>query len=593
MKPIITTILLTFSTFFNMNGATVIYEIEIFHPQAHYATVSMELGGVNDKFVDFKMPVWTPGSYMIREFERNVEQFRALDSKGKKLEWSKVSKNTWRVNNTKGNNTIKIVYDVYAFEYTVRTSFIDFDHAFLHNTSIFMFAENYQNTPGKLVLKSIPSHWPVVSTGLEKENDKTYLFDNYDILADSPIEIGNQEVVSFEVMGVPHYAALVGISDCDKEKLAKDLKKICETTAAIIGEMPCKSYTFIIQNVEKGGGGLEHLNSTTVQMQRWSYGKQELYNNFLGLCAHEYFHLWNVKRLRPEPLGPFNYSEENYTRLLWVAEGITAYYDQKILLRAGYWKKEQYLSALAKEIEGTENKPGNLVQSLELSSFDAWIKAYRPDENSNNTSISYYTKGTVVAALLDIMIIDATGGKKSLDEVMKQMYTTFYTNKNRPFTTEEFEQTVTSIAGKDFKPFFDIAIRGTGSLSYKEIFALAGIEYIAKTDEKTAWMGLNTKQENGKTIVTSIVKESPAWYAGINVNDEIIGIQNIRTDKGIDSEMRHFKPDEKVEVFVSRSGFMRVLPVVLRNNPAITVVLKIAEQSTTEKQEKTLKKWLE
>ncbi|MDX5348417.1 MAG: peptidase M61, partial [Hymenobacteraceae bacterium] len=300
-------------------------------PHTHYFNVEMEMQDIKKKFIDVKMPVWAPGSYLVREFAKNVEDFSATTDNGKKLSWEKINKNTWRIY-TQRAEPVKVQYKVYAYELTVRTSFIDASHAYLNGTSVFMYPEGYKNLSSTLTIKPYEK-WNTISTALPQAgNDKwTFKADSYDELADSPIEIGTHKVYSFTANGVVHEVAMYGEGNYQPEKLMADMKKVVEEAISVFGELPVKRYVFIVHNTHSGGGGLEHLNSTTLQTNRWAYSPGRSYQGFLGLVAHEYFHLWNVKRLRPEPLGPFNYDAENYTQLLWVSEGFTSFYDDLLV----------------------------------------------------------------------------------------------------------------------------------------------------------------------------------------------------------------------------------------------------------------------
>ncbi len=256
-----------------------------------------------------------------------------------------------------------------------------------------------------------------------------FTYPNFDDLVDAPVQLGNFPVFKFDVNGVPHEVAMVGRNNADVEKLRDDMQLMCRTMAKVVNDHPCKRYTFIVQNVENGGGGLEHKNSTVLMMSRWAYTDAARYKGFLGLVAHEYFHLWNVKRIRPAELGPFNYRQENYTDLLWLAEGITSYYDEIALMRAGIVTSKEFLGTMAGYVNAHENRMGARVATISEMSHDAWIKEYRPNENSKNSTYSYYSKGVVVGFLFDAWIAASTKGSKHLDDVMQYLWRTHYKNK--------------------------------------------------------------------------------------------------------------------------------------------------------------------
>ncbi len=556
------------------------YEISIPEPHTHYAVVKVSIDIQKPGEVIFKMPVWTPGSYLVREFEKSVEDFSA-GSESKVLAWKKKDKNSWAVTCKKAGR-ISISYKVYAFEFSVRTSFIDQEQALINPSSVCMLVNGFENSPGSLAI-NMPATYSKISTSLASESEvdaaknKIFYFQSYDELADSPIQIGNQEEITFTVNGVPHTVALVGRNNADKVKLANDLKKVCETMTAVIGEHPCKKYLFIVQNVESGGGGLEHLNSTVVVMNRFAWIDENKYKSFLGLCAHEYFHLWNVKRIRPIELGPFDYNKENYTEQLWVAEGITSYYDEIGLYRAGFVSKNDFLKSLEGYINDLENRTGSKVQTLSESSFDAWIKEYRPNENSKNTTISYYAKGLVTGALLDATICASTAGKKNLDDLMKLLWQRYYLAENRGFTVLEFEKAASEVAGKDLTAFFDVCVRSTTQPDYKGILESLGLSVkITLEDKKLS--GASTQLENGRTMVKFLERNSTFYDAGVNVNDELIAINNVRVNNDVEEILRKLAYPADLNILVNRSG------LILNINTTVKSVsrFKISLNSTTD-----------
>ncbi|MFI5205178.1 MAG: M61 family metallopeptidase, partial [Flavobacteriales bacterium] len=415
MKKIILTGFVLFSGL-SAISQTVEYMLTMPKPHTHYFEVEMKVTGWNKPVAEIKMPVWAPGSYLVREFAKNVDYFSATQN-GTALKFLKTDKNTWTVT-TQGAKEFTVKYNVYSNELSVRTSFIDDSHGFVSGTSVFMYVNGIRENAG--TLKIVPHEsFKNISTSLEKK-EGTYTFPDYDILVDCPIEIGNHEIFYFEAAGVKHEVAMYGEGNYDVEELKSGMARIVEEATKVWGENPNKNYTFIVHNITNSSGGLEHLSSTTLQVNRHSYSGSGL-TRFYSLVAHEYFHLWNVKRLRPKALGPFDYDRENYTSMLWFCEGFTSYYDELLLKRAGYYDESSYLRTLTSNFGSIENQPGALVQSAAESSHDAWIKGYRPNENSVNTTISYYPKGSAIAALLDIEIIAATKGTKKLDDLLKYM----------------------------------------------------------------------------------------------------------------------------------------------------------------------------
>jgi predicted metalloprotease with PDZ domain len=566
------------------------YTVTFPEAQAHYADIEMNISGLKQNTVDLKMPVWTPGSYLIREFAKNVEGFSAM-ANGKEIASLKITKNCWRIQTT-GLSAITVKYRVYCFEISVRTSFVDVSHGFLSTTGIFMYPDKMLHEPSTIHI--IPyKGWTSVSTSLEMVNGDPFTrhAPNFDILFDSPIEVGNQDIFGFDAVGVKYEVCMVGGGNYDKERLKKDMAKIVEQETAVYGENPNKHYVFIVHNYARGGGGLEHLSSTTLGASRDNYATEKGYQNFLSLVAHEHFHLWNVKRLRPIVLGPFDYDNENYTTDLWIAEGFTAYYQNIILRHAGLIAPDNYLNAVTDDINALENQPGAKIQPLSQSSFDAWIKGYRPNENSVNDGISYYTKGAVVAMLLDLEIINDTRGQHSLDDVMKYMYDTYYKLKKRGYTDAEFKQGLEKFAGKNLDDFYKKYINGLTPVDYNKYLGYAGYKIsdeLASSNDPA--LGIAIANNNGKKIVTMVLRGSAGWIDGINVNDELVSIDgNPITD--FTTILNGKKPGDKISLTVNRDGLPLTLPVtLLRNN---RVKYKIDTLSdTTPQQLEVRKRWM-
>lgn len=551
------------------------FEVSFTEPQAHYAEVQMNLSGLKAPFVDLKMPVWTPGSYLIREFSKNVEGFKAFDSNGKEIPFEKINKNTWRINSA-NSDKIKVNYRVYSFEISVRTSFVDESHAFLSPAGMFMYPDGQLKTSSEIKINPYKT-WSKISTGLEMVASKpnTFFAPDFDILFDSPFEVGNQDIFEFVAEGVKHEVAMYGGGNYDKEILKRDISKIVTEQTKTFGINPNKRFVFIVHNFNSGGGGLEHLNSTVLGASRNSYNTEAGLLRFLNLVSHEYFHVWNVKRLRPIALGPFNYEQENYTRNLWISEGFTAYYQDIYTKRAGLQSPDRYLMSLAASISSVENQPGNRVEAVSDASFDAWIKQYRPNENSPNSTISYYSKGSLIALIMDLETIHSSQSKVGLDEVMKAMYDQYYSKLNRGFTDAEFKSTLEKIAGKSFDDVYIDHVNGVKTIDYNKYLGYAGLTLIddaAKGNE--AYLGAGTALKDGKIMVTSVARQSPAWNSGLNVNDEILSIDGIRINNVSDSrisEVERFlsnkKPGDKLLISINRDGLIRQIELSLSRNP--------------------------
>jgi len=562
-------------------AANISYEVSMSEPHTHYFNVKMSVTDYQKDYFDIQMPVWSPGSYLVREFAKSVEELTATFNK-KTLKAEKINKNTWRIYAENANNVV-INYKVYAFELSVRTSFIDASHGYFNGTSMFMFIDELKNTPHNLTI--IPfKDWKKISTSLPKTTEKgfNYQAPDYDILVDCPVEIGNQETFDFTSAGVLHHVAMYGKGNYDIETLKVDMAKITQACTDVFGVNPNKEYTFIIHNLTKGSGGLEHLSSTTLQVNRWTYAGSA-YKGFLSLVAHEYFHLWNVKRVRPEALGPFDYNKENYTSLLWVMEGFTSYYDELLLYRAGVYNEEEIMRKFTGSINNIENQPGNKVQPVAHSSFDAWIKAYRPTENSYNTTISYYSKGSVVANMLDLMIINNTKGKKNLDNVMQYLYNEFYKKQGRGFSKEEMQNTLEEVSGLKLDDFYEKYINGTQTFDYKTTFGYAGlsVETIVNND---VYLGVSTSGNK----ITRVYRGSSAYKGGLNVNDEILAIDGYRVHNDISDYIDGRPVGDEISVLISRDDIIQTLTLPLIENGSTRYFII----NESEKKNSIHQKWL-
>lgn len=569
---------------------TLRYTLAMPAPHTHYFEVTMELGGFPADYTDVKMPVWAPGSYLVRDFARHVEGLQARTAAGQALAVEKINKNTWRVRHPK-QPRFQVSYRVYAFELSVRTSFVDADHGYLNGSSVFLYPADQQALGSTVVVQPAPG-WSQVSTALRPAPGKfTYQAASYDELADSPIEIGTHKVLEFTANNTPHQVAMYGTYTVDEAKLVADLKKVCEEAHRVVGQNPLDHYLFIVHNLERGGGGLEHLYSTTLEVSRTAYGTEAGYQSFLGLAAHEYFHLWNVKRIRPVALGPFNYDQENYTNLLWVSEGMTEYYAKLINARAGFLSREEYLGKLGNQITAVENTPGNRVQSAAEASFDAWIRFYRPNENSANSQISYYDKGDLIATVLNLNIIEATKGEKHLDDVFRLLYDVYYQKAGRGFTDQEFQDAVAQVAGRRYDDFFRRSVYGTQPLDYATALGYAGLALTSAPLTADGTLGAAFSNRTGKLLVIGVVRDGAAWTSGLNVNDEVLQINGAAPGDETVKVLLGSPAGTEVRLQVRRDGLLRDLTLKTLPDPARKFQVTLVP-SPTAAQQLVRTKWL-
>jgi len=375
------------------------YTVSMENPNNHYYHISLTYSGLKENSVELKLPAWTPGYYMIMDYAKYVIEFKATDDSGKDLKWKKTSKNRWKID-TEKTKVIKVSYDVFAFRTSVADSFLDDGRGFISPTGIFMYPAGHKDYPVTVTIFPYEK-FTKISTGLDPVPDRqnTFYASDFDVLYDCPILAGTQEILTFETGGIPYTIAAENLGKIDRSKLTEDLKKIVETATSIIGEVPYRHYTFIMMN--RGMGGLEHTNSMAVFTNRMDFNSPEISDGYLSFIAHEFFHLYNVKTIRPVKLGPFDYDEENYTDMLWLSEGGTVYYEDLILNRAGFYSRDEILKELKSSITNYENIPGHLFQSVAQSSYDSWMLFFNRSENAANTTISYYDKGCAITMLLD------------------------------------------------------------------------------------------------------------------------------------------------------------------------------------------------
>jgi predicted metalloprotease with PDZ domain len=538
------------------------YTVSMAKPWTHLLEVEMRVKQKGAESTQLKMPVWTPGSYLVREYARHVQDFVVKDGGGKTLTWEKTNKNTWSID-TKGSSELIATYRVYANELTVRTNELNDNHAFWNNAALLMFPAGQLAAPA--TVKVIPYEKWKIATGLPVAGTNTFRAPNFDILYDSPFEVSNFNEISFDVKGKPHRFVISGEGNYDLKKIAVDTAKIVEEGYKIFGELPYDNYTFILNL--RGGGGLEHLNSTALQWNSFSFAPESKYKDFLHLVAHEYFHLWNVKRIRPDALGPFDYENENYTKMLWVAEGGTAYYEGLLLRRAGLITDKEFLEGKASLIEQLQARPGRFETSLEEASYDAWIKYYRQDENAINNQVSYYDKGEIVNMMLDVTIRTASGGKRSYDDVLRYLYNEFY-KKNRNYGPQDFQKAAEMAADTSLDDFFSKYVRGESEIDFDGIVKGIGLELREENKNKgKAYFGANLVDDNGRLIVRTIPAGTPAFDQGINTGDQIVAIDGYRASIAfLDSYLSERKPGDKVTVTVFRFDKLREMPMVLGEN---------------------------
>lgn len=575
------------------------FRVTIPAPASHLvhveATVSAGGATLPDAIVLF-MPVWTPGSYLVREYARHVEGFAAEFP----AQAVKVRKNAWQIR-TGGASHVRVRYRVYAGELSVRTSHVDDQHAFLVSAALFLGLEGSEAAPVRVEL-ALPSGWrvatPLVETfGVTESAARVYEAPSYEVLVDSPIEMGTHREVAFEAQGIPHRVAICpswAAGERDIQRFLGDAKTIVEMLAKLFGgTLPYESYDLLLHLRSQGRGGLEHRSSAALIAPPSAFATREAYLDLLSLVAHEIFHAWNIKRIRPAGLVPHRYDEECYTRLLWWFEGATSYYDWRCLALARLCTTDEYLDHLAAEIAYLDQTPGRLVAPLEDASYDAWIKLYRPNENSTNSSVSYYRKGEVVSALLDLELRARTGGQTTLDTVLAYLWTE-YGKPERPVPEDAMQAIFERVAGVPMGDLFNAWVRGASEISYAATLAHVGLslERTPRSDSPPCSLGARFRLDAGRAIVSTVARDSGAARGGIDPGDEVLGIAGVRIEGvNVEAALRGRTPGQTVDVVIARDGHLAVKNVTL-DPPRPDRVKLVLMRDATEGARRAFDSWL-
>ncbi len=550
-------LLVTTSAYGQKPQGTMVFTVSMDQPATHLYHVVFRCEGLKWTTQDFKMPVWSPGYYGIRDFARNVQNFRAEDGQGKELKWEKTA-NDWKVQ-TGNAPAVKLTYDVLATSTFVTDPYLGEDRGYIVGTGVFLYVAGQVAHPVTVEIK-LNSNWKSVASGLDPvspANPNTLVAPDFDVLYDSPILMGNLESLpSFEIKGVPHY--FIGFklgNNFNTEQFIKNLKAVVEQGIAVVGEIPYKHYTFL--GIGSGAGGIEHLNSTTVPFT----GSPKLDTragtistlNFLG---HEYFHNFNVKRIRPVALGPFDYDKANLTNMLWVSEGFTSYYEYLMVERAGFMNQDELLDSLHKDIAAYEGNTGHLFQSATQSSYESWTQGPFGGRRRGGVvkSISYYNKGAALGSLLDFKIRHETKDKKSLDTVMQMLYQKYYKRLKRGWTDAEFQSVCESVAGTSLKEIFEYAST-TKDIDYDKYLGYAGLALEKPTELPDPYLGAIVEDMESRLIISAIENGSPAQKAGLAAKDEIKSIDDVKVDAaGLNKIVAGKKPGDKIALAVNRGG---------------------------------------
>lgn len=567
------------------------YQVAMPIPESHLFEVTLNIQNWHSSVLDLKMPVWTPGSYLVREYSRHLQDFSAQTAQGQPLMGRKLAKNYWQIQTAEASD-ITVGYRIFANELTVRTNHLDSTHGYFNPAALCFYIPEFEQYPIELTIVPPRPEWrvttplPAVSGAVN-----TFIAADFDELVDSPFEIGCHQLYHFQVLGKSHELAVWGQGNAQAEVMIPDIQKIIAVEAQLFEGLPYERYVFLLHLAISGAGGLEHKYATTLNYHRFGFREQEKYERFMQLVAHEFFHLWNIKRIRPKALEVFDYEQENYTPSLWFSEGTTSYYDLLIPFRAGIYDVKSLLRNLSKEITRLQMTPGRKVQPASESSFDAWIKLYRPDANSANSQISYYLKGEMVSFLLDLLIRTRYHNQRSLDDVLRQLWQQF----GQPeigFTPEQLQEVIESVAGADLSDFFGRYIDGTEELPFDEYLEPFGLRLSAEEEDSVPYLGLTAKTENGREIIKFVEAGSPAQLAGIDAGDELVAMDGFRvTFPQLREQLRDSYSGNTIQLTIFHQDELRTCLVTLAS-PRPSRFQIVPLENSTLSQEKTFAGWL-
>ncbi|MBW4581884.1 MAG: M61 family metallopeptidase [Tildeniella nuda ZEHNDER 1965/U140] len=573
------------------------YQVAMPEPETHLFEVCLQVKGWQQgvrSLLDLKMPVWTPGSYLVREYARHLQDFTVVagDRTETPLPWRKLSKNHWQIDRQE-RESLTIRYRIYANELSVRTNHLDGTHGYFNGAALFFYVPGHERQSVQVTIVP-PVGWSV-STPLPTVEGYANTFEaaDFDTLVDSPFEIGRHDVYDFTVLDKPHQLAVWGDGNLEPERLIGDIQKLIQVEADLFGGLPYDRYLFLLHLSSQGFGGLEHKSACSLIYQRFGFRSKDKYDRFIQLVAHEFFHLWNVKRIRPKALEVFDYEQENYTPSLWFSEGTTSFYDLVIPYRAGIYDLRTYLVALNREITRFQMTPGRTVQPLSESSFDAWIKLYRADANSPNSQMSYYLKGEMVSLLLDLLIRERHGNRRSLDDVMRQLWEQFGKSEVG-FTPAQLQQVIEAVAETDLSNFFEQALHGTDDLPFDAYLKPFGLRLLADggVEDGVPYLGLMAKTEYGREMVKFVETASPAQQAGIDAGDELLALNGLRVSADqLTERLRDFRAGDRLQLCVFHQDELRSCTVTLAA-PRITRFQVVPVEQPSRSQEQNFLGWL-
>lgn len=561
----------------------VAFTVSVPEPRRHLLEVRMEVPDLEDRSqVDLGLPVWSPGSYKVREYSRHLQNFAAEGPRGEDLESRKTDKATWRVD-CADVDTVAATYEVYARTLNVREKHVEASHAFYQPTAVYLYPDGDLDRPATLELEPPNADWEVFCSLDRIEGDDLHRrAPNFDILYDAPVEMGDHDVLEFDAEGVSHEMVFWGEGNWDAERLERDLPEIVSAHTELFDEIPYDDYTFITLLSDGAYGGLEHRNSTSLLYPQNDFGappedsreppiEDDDYLNFLSLVSHELFHAWNVKRMYPAALEEIEYQTENYVPELWTIEGITSFYDRLGLFRAGLIGANRYLEYYGDRIASYENTPGRHVQSLREAGFDAWVKLYLSDEQTINSTVSYYLEGALVAFVLDLRLRRATDGERSLDDIVRHLWREYGPTTDRGYPEGIYRELAEEYGGREFGEFFEEYVWGTAEFDWESELAPFGLvlERDLADDSPETWLGIELEEADDGARVSRVRSDGPARDADLSPSDAIVEIDGWRIDgpEDIRDRLREADPGDELEVRSFRRGQSVAATVSVEKRP--------------------------
>jgi predicted metalloprotease with PDZ domain len=575
-------------------------------PSSHLYEVTVQLEGVEAPFLDVAMPAWSPGAYFVGNFGKNVQEFSPNDSHGSVLRFEKLDKQTWRIYRGM-DRSVSVHYKYYAGPSGSPSGGMGFSmaqldtfHASFTGTSLFMYVIGKNPYPVEGPVKLTvdpPPGWRVYTALPKTSQTNVFMAESYDAFVDAPAEItAEAKEYDFEYQKVPYHAVVHGNGNYDPNKLLEDLKRVVASAVDQFGGAPYSDYTFFfhLRPGARGSGGLEHLNSTSISAGKYLFTNPVEYRRFLFVCEHEFFHLWNVKRIRPKVLGPFDYSKEQYTRDLYVSEGMTSYFGALLLKRSGLWSPKDYLEYLATQITTLQNNPGRHLMSAETASWQTWYSS----DNSSNTAIDYYNKGELLGLALDLELRARTGNRRTLDDVFRYLLKTYGLPQPGFEDTRGFQDAVELVAKEggatdpNFNTFFDQYMRGVAEIPWNHFLHYAGLTLEEKKDKPTPYLGFGTRTEENQLRVSSVRTGTPAWDAGLDVNDVLLAWNDEKIDPGLfNDRIKEMKIGDTLRFTLFRGDRLLTVPVPIGREEKITYSIG-AEKEAGRDQQKMFLNWL-